>query len=88
MRPRINRRPRNPISPKHSFKPRNPAPGISIPGRDKIERDYSLTEEQDFQINVKPYIREMYVVETLGEHRHGNFIITGWKISQDVFGAN
>ncbi len=69
------------------MKARNPQPGISIPGRDALDRDYSLTEKQDFDINVKPYIREGYVVATLGIHRNGAFIVTGWKISQDVFGA-
>ena len=69
------------------MKPRNPQPGVFIPGRDRIDRDYSLTEKQDYQINVKPYIGEMYVVEPLGIHRNGSFVITGWKISQDVFGA-
>lgn len=69
------------------MKPRNPQPGMFIPGRDLIERDYSLTEKQDYQINVKPYIAERYVVEPLGVHRYGAFVLTGWKISQDVFGA-
>jgi len=70
------------------MKPRNPQAGLFIPGRDRIDRDYSLTEKQDYQINIKPYIAEMYVVEPLGIHRNGAFVLTGWKISQDVFGAN
>jgi hypothetical protein len=68
-------------------KPRNPTRGISIDGRDLMYRDYSLTEKQDYAINVKPYIREGYVVAPVGEHYNGAFIVTAWKISQDVWGA-
>lgn len=69
------------------MRPRNPGSNLSIPGADRLDRDYSLTEKQDFLINITPYIKQGYVVEPLGIHRYGAFILTGWKISQDVFGA-
>lgn len=69
-------------------RPRNPNKGLFVPGRDLMYRDYSLTEQQDYRINVKPYIKEGYVVAPVGEHYNGAFIVTGWKISQDVYGAN
>jgi hypothetical protein len=68
-------------------RPRNPNPGLFIDGRDLLYRDYSLTEKQDYDINVKPYIREGYVVVPVGNHFNGAFIVTGWKISQDIYGA-
>ena len=67
--------------------PRNPNRGIFIDGRDLLPRDYSLTEREDYNINVRPYIGEGYVVVPLGDHRNGAFILTGWKISQDIYGA-
>lgn len=68
--------------------PRDPGRNTPWPGRDRLDRDYSLTEKEDYRINVKPYIKERYVVVPLGIHRNGAFTLTGWKISQDIWGAN
>ena len=69
------------------MRPRNPGRSPFIPGADRLDRDYSLTEKQDFEVNIRPYIKEGYVVEPIGIHRYGYFVLTGWKISQDVYGA-
>ena len=69
------------------MRPRNPGRNLSIPGRDRLDRDYSLTEKQDYIINVHPYVVQGYVVEPLGIQRTGTFVLTGWKISQDRWGA-
>lgn len=68
-------------------RPRNPGRSLPSPGRDLLTRDESLTEKQDYDINVLPYIKGGYVVVPIGEHYNGAFILTGWKISQDRWGA-
>ena len=68
-------------------KPRNPTRSLPIPDRERIDRDYSLTEQQDYAININPYVKEGYVVQPLGEHLNGSFIVMGWKVSSDVWGS-
>ena len=45
-----------------------------------IGRDYSLTEQQDYNKNILPYKKQGYIIQPFGDHRFGYFILTGWRM--------
>lgn len=45
-----------------------------------INRDYSLTEGQDYRKNILPYKNRGFIIEPLGDHRFGYYILTGWRV--------
>ncbi len=45
-----------------------------------LDRDFSLTQEQDYEQNVLPYRRDGYYIETVGFHRQQQFIVRGWNL--------
>jgi hypothetical protein len=45
-----------------------------------VSRDYSYTQQQDYDINVLPYLKNGYRIEPVGEHRYGTFVLTGWRL--------
>jgi len=45
-----------------------------------ISRDYSLTEQQDYNKNILPYRKRGYVIEPIVDHRYGYTILTSWRV--------
>jgi len=64
-------------------RPRNPQQRIGAVYRDFWDRDYSLTEKQDYDINIKPFAKKGWAVEAQGDHMMGTFVVRGWKVSND-----
>lgn len=47
---------------------------------DTIERDYGLSQNDDYHKNVRPYEQQGYRIVPQGDHRFGYFVITGWRV--------
>jgi hypothetical protein len=45
-----------------------------------IDRDYSLTQEQDYRKNILPYKNRGYQIQPMGTHRFGYYILTAWRV--------
>ena len=56
-------------------------PQKEFPLRDNfLGRNLSMTERDDYRINVAPLVKRGHVAVPIGEHRTGTFVIFGWKI--------
>jgi hypothetical protein len=47
---------------------------------DTVDRDYGLSEEDDYKRNILPYKNLGYKIIPKGDHRFGYYILTGWRV--------